>query len=120
MYGTTIPQLKKIISKGKIPVLHLGVKRCKMIMSLLPHSNSVFITLDNKDEMRKRLEERRSEDEITLQKRLKSYDDCYFEISQREFMAKHRIINNELKDSKNCIDKIIKELYPKQMAMKVF
>ena len=67
--------------KGKIPVLHLGVKRCKLIMQLLPHSNSVFITLDSKTTVRKRLEGRRSEDEDTLQKRLASYDDCYYEIS---------------------------------------
>ena len=69
-YGTTIPQLKDIISRGKIPVLHLGVKRCKQIMNLLPHSNSVFITLDNKSTVRDRLVGRRSEDETTLKKRL--------------------------------------------------
>lgn len=98
-YGTTISQIKDIIMRGKIPVMHLGVKRCKQIMSLLPHSNSIFITLDNKTTVRDRLIGRRSEDEETLEKRLQSYDDCYYEISQKEVIAKFSIINNELNQS---------------------
>ena len=80
MYGTPLCQLRKIIEKGKIPVLDLDVNGVKSFMEIMPQTNTVFITLSNLAEVRERLESRGSEDEETINKRLRSFEECEKEV----------------------------------------
>jgi guanylate kinase len=79
LYGTPKSFLTEIVSQGKIPILHFGLTGVKSFLENYPDANTVFITLTNVEEVRKRLEDRGSENGEMLEKRIKSFEKCQFE-----------------------------------------
>ena len=75
-YGTPKSILTEIVSRGKIPILHFGLTGVKSFLENYPDANTVFITLTNVEEVRKRLEDRGSENGEMLEKRIRSFEKC--------------------------------------------
>ena len=99
MYGTPMNYLMDIVNEGYIPVLHFGLTGVKSFLENFPDANTVHITLSSLEEVRKRLEERGSEDGEMLEKRVRSFEKCQEETRGNNKLAKRRIINADLSQS---------------------
>lgn len=102
-YGTSITQVKNAIENNKSIILEIEIQGAIQIMKKCEDAVSIFILPPSYDELEKRLRGRNTEDEQTIQNRLK--------ITQNELEIgkkfKYSIINDTIDNAVNQIQKII-------------
>jgi len=71
-YGTSIRQIENALNEGKFVILDIDVQGFKIVEKKLSNLTTVFVTTANLAELRRRLETRGTDDEKTIEKRLKN------------------------------------------------
>lgn len=98
-YGTPIAGVEKAINEGKVCFLIIDVQGAQRIMSQRPDSISIFLLPPSLEILRSRLENRCTNDEDDINRRMA--------IAEKEIhMAssyKYRVVNDDLNE---CVDKI--------------
>ena len=98
-YGTPIAGVEKAINEGKVCFLIIDVQGAQRIMSQRPESISIFLLPPSLEILRSRLENRCTNDEDDINRRMA--------IAEKEIhMAssyKYRVVNDDLNE---CVDKI--------------
>ena len=98
-YGTPIAGVEKAINEGKVCFLIIDVQGAQRIMSQRPDSISIFLLPPSLEILRSRLENRCTNDEDDINRRIA--------IAEKEIhMAssyKYRVVNDDLNE---CVDKI--------------
>jgi len=99
-YGTSVEFLDKGLDSGNDMLLDIDVQGTIQILGRYPDSVTIFIMPPSLETLRKRLEMRRTESRVTIERRLLNAED---EISQKG-LYRHVIVNDQLSVS---IDKLI-------------
>lgn len=98
-YGTPVAGVEKAINDGKVCFLIIDVQGAQRIMSQRPDSISIFLLPPSLEILRSRLENRCTNDEDDINRRMA--------IAEKEIhMAssyKYRVVNDDLNE---CVDKI--------------
>ena len=98
-YGTPIAGVEKAINEGKVCFLIIDVQGAQRIMSQRPDTISIFLLPPSLEILRSRLENRCTNDEDDINRRMA--------IAEKEIhMAssyKYRVVNDDLNE---CVDKI--------------
>jgi len=91
-YATPLDQLEMLRQAGKIAVLKIDVQGALTAMELLPEAVSIFLLPPSNEVLEQRLRARKSDDEATIQKRLRNALD-ELALAPRYH---HRIVNDDL------------------------
>lgn len=104
-YGTSISEVENSIKNGKSIILEIEIHGALQIMEKCPDAVFIFILPPSYEELEKRLRGRNTEDEQTIQNRLK--------ITQKELEAgkkfQYRVVNDDVEKAVAQIREIIKE-----------
>ncbi len=99
-YGTPKKPVEDMLANGRTVILEIEVKGGLQIMEKYPNVVSVFILPPSLDELEKRLRNRGTEDEKTIQKRLSE--------AKRELEFKNRYSYNVVNDNLDeAVDEVI-------------
>ena len=100
-YGTSIEQVQKALSEGKLVIFDIDVQGFEAIMKtpLKKITTSVFVTTPTMSELKRRLKQRGIDDEETIEKRLQNAK------KEIEYMPKYEfiLINENLEKSKELM-----------------
>ncbi len=100
-YGTSLEPVLKALEEGKLVLFDIDVQGFASIMQspLQELVTSVFITTPSMSELKKRLQQRGTDDEATIQKRLKNA------LREMAYMDRYDyvLINSDLERSKRAI-----------------
>ena len=99
-YGTPLAQLREKIAEGKTVFLEIEVEGALQVMKKYPEVLSIFIVPPSFEVLEKRLRNRGTEDEATIEKRLEKAKE---EIGCRG-RYRYNVINNDL-------DTAVREVY---------
>ncbi len=102
-YATGKAQVDEALSAGKDIILSIDVKGAKNVMGLYPESVSIFILPPSQEVLKERLENRATDTEEEIKKRL--------EEASREMAEKdrydHIVVNRELDEAVKEVEEII-------------
>ncbi len=105
-YGTLKSELQRIWNESKIPVLDIDVQGAIHVRKQFPETSlSIFIDPPSIEELKKRLEQRKTESLESMQTRLNKAE---YELSFKEHFDKV-IVNDDLKKACNEAGSAIKE-----------
>ena len=108
-YGTPLGAVLTALEKGKTIFLEIEVKGAMQTMEKVPEAITIFLLPPSVDELLRRLKKRATEDEETLNKRMKTAE---FELEQKA-KYKYNILNDELqKAAQELYDILAAELVP--------
>ena len=98
-YGTPKAYVEKMLNSGKNVILEIEVQGAQQIAEMYPEAVSVFLMPPSKEELIKRLTGRGTEDEITVERRIKRAEE------EVELLPKYKfvVINDEVT---NAVEKI--------------
>ncbi|MBR5468430.1 MAG: guanylate kinase [Firmicutes bacterium] len=98
-YGTPKAYVEKMLESGKNVILEIEVQGAQQIAEMYPEAVSVFLMPPSKEELIKRLTGRGTEDEITVERRIKRAEE------EVELLPKYKfvVINDEVA---NAVEKI--------------
>lgn len=108
-YGTFKKYLDENLLKGKNVLLEIDVKGALNIKHKYPKAVLIFILPPSFEELKNRLRNRQTEDEIDFQKRVQRAE---LELSQRDkfdYLVKNLEIDSAVAELKSLIEKKIKE-----------
>ncbi|HSD63763.1 MAG TPA: guanylate kinase [Ignavibacteriaceae bacterium] len=108
-YGTFKKYLDENLRKGKNVLLEIDVKGALNIKKKYPAAVLIFIMPPNFEELKQRLKNRQTEDEIDYQKRIKRAE---LELSQKDkfdYFVHNLEIDSAVADLKSLIEKKMKE-----------
>jgi guanylate kinase len=105
LYGTPADFVLKNLKKGNSVILEIDVQGALKVKEKFPEAVLIFIEPPNFEELRERLEKRRSEDEKTLKLRL---ENARYEMALAKYYN-YRVINNDLDESIKKVLQIIRE-----------
>lgn len=71
-YGTTKKEIDRIVRAGKIPIFDVDIQGTKILKKSLPNAVYIFIVPPSREELEKRLRNRRTDSEEQIQIRLKN------------------------------------------------
>lgn len=104
-YGTKKSFVEKTLAKGIDLILEIEVQGARQVKEKMPEAVSIFIMPPSVKELEKRLRGRHTEDEETIQKRLKQVE--------RELeagkMFDYKIVNDNIETALNKLQKIYDE-----------
>ena len=104
-YGTKKSFVEKTLAKGIDLILEIEVQGARQVKEKMPEAVSIFIMPPSVEELEKRLRGRHTEDEETIQKRLKQVE--------RELeagkMFDYKIVNDNIETALNKLQKIYDE-----------
>ena len=113
-YGTPVEGVNEAIKNGKICVLIIDVQGAENVKKLYPDSVSIFLVPPSWETLEQRLRARNSEAEEMIQKRLK--------IAKSELLCQdkydYKVVNDNLDDCVNDIEKILCEELKKRNNIK--
>lgn len=102
-YGTLKDTVDQAVKKGNSVLFDIDVKGAQAIKKHYPQAVTFFIKPPNKEELVRRLKNRRSEDQEAITQRLKRME---FEYSQAERFD-YIVVNDRLQDTIREIEEII-------------
>ncbi|MFV0439741.1 MAG: guanylate kinase [Lachnospirales bacterium] len=102
MYGTPRSYVRDKVNEGKFVILEIDVFGALQIKELYPNSVLVFVVPPSMEELRKRLTGRGTEDEQTIERRLRRASDEIEVVDKYDYI----IINDEVERCKDIIDAI--------------
>ncbi len=104
-YGTSKYAVENTLKNGKSIILEIEIQGALQIMEKCPDAVFIFILPPSYDELEKRLRGRNTEDEQTIQNRLK--------ITQKELEVgkkfKYSVVNDNIENAVENLQKIINE-----------
>ncbi|TEY02371.1 guanylate kinase [Campylobacter sp. US33a] len=102
-YGTSFCYINEALKQGKIVILDIDVQGFHLIKDKLKEKLvSIFITTQNKNELKQRLIKRNTDTIEILEKRLCNAKDEMQHLSSYDYV----IINKDLQESYNCLKAI--------------
>lgn len=104
-YGTPLNYVEQQRNKGYNVVLEIEVEGAKQVLDKCKDATSIFILPPSIEELEKRIRGRKTEDEITIQKRLNK---AKLELGEAK-NYKYTIVNESIEDSQNKLREIIKK-----------
>ena len=104
-YGTSVEFLDKGLDSGNDMLLDIDVQGTIQILGRYPDSVTIFIMPPSLETLRKRLEMRRTESRVTIERRLLNAED---EISQKG-LYRHVIVNDQLSEAVEELISIIEK-----------
>ncbi|MDD6728606.1 MAG: guanylate kinase [Eubacteriales bacterium] len=104
-YGTPVEGVKNAVDSGKICFLIIEVQGAKKVMELFPDCVSIFLIPPSLEVLESRLYKRNNDSEEVIKSRLEIAK------SELEYQDKYtyKIVNDNLDDCVNFIDKILSE-----------
>lgn len=102
-YGTPLAPVKKWLEEGKCVILEIEVQGGEKVMDNWPDPLTVFLDIPSMEELERRLRGRDTEDEESIQKRLKAAE---YELS-RMFRYQYVVLNDEVEAACDRIRTII-------------
>ena len=111
-YGTPVKGVEKAIEDGKICFLIIEVQGAQRVKELFPDCLSIFLLPPSEKELEKRLRSRESDEDDVIIKRL---DIAKVELAFKE-KYDYQIINDDLNDCVNNINKILTSELKKRLA----
>lgn len=110
MYGTSKRAVQDVLSSGRICVLDVDIQGVKNLKKTDLNPLFLFIKPPSLDELEKRLRERGTETEESLQKRLDTArDELEYEKSERNAFD-HVIVNDDLEKAYDKLKSILANL----------
>ena len=103
-YGTLLSSVKEKIAKGLIVLLEIEVEGAKQIKDKFPDSLSIFLLPPSKEELERRIRNRGTETEESINRRLNRAN---YEIESSEKFD-FAIINNDVEETVNKVFNLIK------------
>lgn len=109
-YGTSRKPLEHVLKKGGVMLLDVDVKGAKKLKEQFPMAVTIFILPPGKQELKKRLKKRGTEDDTHLKIRRKRA------LSEMKLYKRFEyvVINKDLKRAVDEVDMIIKSLHCRQ------
>jgi guanylate kinase len=104
-YGTLRSTIESLVNEGKKVIFDIDVKGALSIKKKYPQALLIFIKAPSIAELRRRLQERKSETRAAIDKRLKRID---FEYEQADKFDR-QIVNTDLDKTIELIENIIRE-----------
>jgi len=104
-YGTLRSTVEKLIANGKKVIFDIDVKGALAIKKKYPDALLIFIKAPSVAELRRRLRDRKSENQTAIDKRLKRIDFEYARANKFD----QQVVNKNLTKTVNLIEKIIRE-----------
>lgn len=104
-YGTPVKGVEKAIDEGKICFLIIEVKGAQKVMAMFPDCVSIFLIPPSMEVLKSRLYMRNKDNEETIMTRL---DIAKNELEYQDKYT-YKIINDNLDDCVNFIDKILSD-----------
>lgn len=108
-YGTFKNFIDENVEKGNPVLLEVDVKGALSIKKIYPEANLIYIVPPSQEELIKRLKNRKTENDIDLQKRLER---AIMELSIKEkfdYFVENKDLEKAVSDTKSLIIKILKE-----------
>lgn len=104
-YGTPKAYVDSLREQGKNVILEIDIEGAKQVMEKEPDCVSIFLVPPTIDTLRKRIKGRGSDDDETIDKRVKVAEK---EIAQKD-IYKHIVVSDNIKRTANEIKEIIKK-----------
>lgn len=92
LYATPLKDMETLLSEGKIAVLKIDVQGALTVMEKRPDVLSIFLLPPSLDELERRIRSRGTDDEATIQKRLKN---AYDELAVAD-RYHYRVVNDDI------------------------
>ena len=108
-YGTFKSIIYDNINKGNSIILEVDVKGALKIKGIFPNANLIYVIPPSHEELIKRLKNRKTEDDTDIKKRLER---AIMELSIKDkfdYFVTNEDLNKAISDTKNLINKILKE-----------
>lgn len=105
LYGTPKSFVEENLKKGKSVVLEIDVQGALQVKEKISDAVLIFIEPPDFKELEKRLRERQTDDEETIQKRLRNAE---YEMALSKYYN-YKIVNDDLESTVKKVLKIIKE-----------
>jgi len=102
-YGTLIETVEAHRKRGKTVLFDIDVKGALSVKKHYPQAILIFIKPPSKEELIRRLKDRRSEDEASIQRRMQRLD---FEYEQAVYFD-HIVINDQLEKTIAEVERLI-------------
>ena len=103
-YGTTYKEIERIQKENKTPILDLDVQGARLVRKRHPEAVQIFIMPPSLDALRERLEERSTESEEEIDRRI--------ELARKEIRSKGHydkvFVNDDLERVLNKMESFIK------------
>ncbi len=104
-YGTRKSTIEDALSRGENLILEIETQGGQQIKKLLPDSVLIFIAPPSFEELKKRLEGRKTEDEATIQKRLSQVEREKESSKEYDYI----VVNDEIEKAVKRIEEIISQ-----------
>ena len=104
-YGTPLDKVIEKLEEGKNVILEIDVNGGHQVKKIYPETILVYIAPPSTEELKRRLHERGTEDEETIEKRLAIAEIEKTQIDDYDYI----IVNDILEDALNEVNKILKE-----------
>jgi guanylate kinase len=101
-YGTQKEPVERFLQNGQNVVIRIDVNGALQVKKLLPQAILVFITVENEQELEKRIRARGTEDETEIQKRL--------QLAKKEMLLKPKfdhVVVNEAGKAEKTLQKVL-------------
>jgi len=92
LYATPLKDMEALLAEGKIAVLKIDVQGALTVMEKRPDVLSIFLLPPSLDELERRIRSRGTDDEATIQKRLKNAHD-ELAVADR---YQYRVVNDDI------------------------
>jgi guanylate kinase len=92
LYATPLKDMEALLADGRIAVLKIDVQGALSVMEKRDDAISIFLLAPSAEELERRIRKRGTDDEATIQKRLKNARD-EIALSDR---YQHRVVNDDL------------------------
>lgn len=105
LYGTLRQPVEEALAAGRNVLLDVDTKGAKQVKEKMPEAVLIFIMPPSMEELERRLRNRKTETEETIQRRLR---EAHVEMAQRHFFD-HIIVNDDLARAQRELEEL---LYP--------
>ena len=103
MYASPKADTERLLAQGRVAVLKIDVQGALEVMQLCPEASTVFMMPPSDAELERRIRERATEDEATIERRL--------ETAKKEIECasryQHRVMNDELARTVQELEEIV-------------
>ncbi len=104
-YGTLKAQVNELLNQGFHVIFDIDVNGALRIKKKFPKAILIFLKPPSMEELKRRLAQRKSDNQVEMERRLKRLPEEY---EKSEFFD-YEVVNNELNQTLSEIEKIIKE-----------
>lgn len=114
-YGTPKQYVEEQLSAGKNVILEIEIQGALQVRELFPNALLLFITPPSAEELKDRLVGRGTEDQVTIEKRLKRAAEESVYIEQYDYL----VVNDTLEDCVETVHNIIHKIAEQGNAFKI-